>query len=138
MATETAADAYIAGFPDWRGEAAAAARDTILAVAPEARVSIKWSQPVFDSNGPFAYIKVFRSSVNVGFWRGAELDDPDHRLSGDGDRMRHLKLTGPGQLDTDRLADWVRVAVERNRTSGDPTAPTKSVGKPSALRGRSR
>ncbi len=121
MAKETAADAYIAGFPDWRGKAAAAARDTILAIAPDARVSIKWSQPVFDSNGPFAYIKVFRTSVNVGFWRGAELDDPDGTLSGDGDRMRHLKLTGPDDLDTDRLAAWVSQAVALNAANGDPT-----------------
>ncbi|HET7169423.1 MAG TPA: DUF1801 domain-containing protein [Candidatus Limnocylindrales bacterium] len=121
MTSQTAVDAYIAGFPDWRGEAAATARDTILAVVPDARVSIKWSQPVFEANGPFAYIKVFRTSVNVGFWRGAELDDPDRRLRGDGDRMRHLKLTGPDQLDVDRLASWVRDAVERNRGSGDPT-----------------
>lgn len=121
MQQATAVDAYIAGFPGWRGESAAAARDTILAVVPDARVSIKWSQPVFESNGPFAYIKVFRSTVNVGFWRGAELDDPDGLLSGDGDRMRHLKLTGPGQLDTDRLAAWVGAAVALNATKGDPT-----------------
>ncbi len=121
MANETAADAYIAGFPDWRGEAAAMARDTILAVAPDASVSIKWSQPVFGSNGPFAYIKVFRTWVNVGFWRGAELDDPDATLSGDGDRMRHLKLTGPDDLDTERLAAWVRQAVALNAENGDPT-----------------
>ncbi len=67
------------------------------------------------------YIKVFRSSVNIGFWRGAELDDPDGLLSGDGDRMRHLKLTGPDQLDADRLAAWVAQAVALNAANGDPT-----------------
>ncbi|MGZ9277123.1 MAG: DUF1801 domain-containing protein [Candidatus Limnocylindrales bacterium] len=121
MPDETPVDAYIAGFPGWRGKAAAAARDTILSVAPDSRVSIKWSQPVFESNGPFGYIKVFRSSVNIGFWRGAELDDPDGLLSGDGDRMRHLKLTGPDQLDADRLAAWVAQAVALNAANGDPT-----------------
>lgn len=123
MTRETAADAYIAGFPDWRGEAMSLALDTILAVAPEAKVSIKWSQPVFESGGPFAYLKAFRTSVNVGFWRGAELADPDGRLGGDGDRMRHLKLTGPGQLEPDRLGDWVRAAVALNASKGDPTKP---------------
>ncbi|MGH2473688.1 MAG: DUF1801 domain-containing protein [Candidatus Limnocylindrales bacterium] len=121
MANETAVDGYIAGFPGWRGDAASVARDTILGVVPDARVSIKWSQPVFESNGPFAYFKALRSSVNVGFWRGAELDDPDGLLSGDGDRMRHLKLTGPGQLDTGRLASWVGQAVALNAANGDPT-----------------
>jgi hypothetical protein len=121
MASATPADAYIAGFPDWRGEAMSLAVDAILAAAPEATVSIKWSQPVFDLGGPFAYVKAFRTSVNVGFWRGAELDDPGDLLAGDGDRMRHLKLTAAGQLDVDRLAGWVREAVALNATQGDPT-----------------
>ncbi len=123
MASATPADAYIAGFPDWRGEAMSLAVDAILAAAPGSTVSIKWSQPVFDLGGPFAYVKAFRTSVNVGFWRGAELDDPEVRLSGDGDRMRHLKLTAAGQLDVDRLTDWVRQAVALNAAQGDPTKP---------------
>ena len=121
MDRETAVDAYIEGFPDWRGETAALARHTIHAVVPDARMSIKWSQPVFESNGPFAYIKVFRTSVNIGFWRGAELDDPDQLLTGDGHRMRHLRVTGPSELDVGRLTDWVRQAVALNATMGDPT-----------------
>lgn len=121
MASATTADAYIAGFPDWRGEVMSLAVDAILAAAPGSTVSIKWSQPVFDLGGPFAYVKAFRTSVNVGFWRGAELDDPEGRLTGDGDRMRHLKLTVAGQLDVDRLADWVRQAVALNAAQGDPT-----------------
>lgn len=121
MTIATAAEAYIAGFPDWRGEAMSLALDTITEAAPGATVSIKWSQPVFELEGPFAYMKAFRSSVNIGFWRGADLDDPERRLAGDGTRMRHLKLTGPDQLDRERLATWVRAAVALNASHGDPT-----------------
>ena len=70
-------DEYIASLGgDWRAEAVADMRRVVDGAAPEATASIKWAQPVWQSNGPFAYIKAFSRSVNIGFWRGAELDDP--------------------------------------------------------------
>lgn len=41
---------------------------------------------------PFAYVNVFTSHVNVGFFHGAALRDPTHLLQGNGKFMRHLKL----------------------------------------------
>jgi hypothetical protein len=41
---------------------------------------------------PFAYVNVFTSHVNVGFFQGASLPDPDHLLQGSGRFMRHVKL----------------------------------------------
>src|SRR5690242_20137112 len=40
----------------------------------------------------FAYVNVFTSHVNVGFFRGAEIDDPAGLLEGTGKFMRHVKL----------------------------------------------
>jgi hypothetical protein len=44
----------------------------------------------------FAYVNAFKAHVNVGFFRGAELADPDGLLEGTGRFMRHVKL-GPGR-----------------------------------------
>jgi hypothetical protein len=44
----------------------------------------------------FAYANAFTAHVNVGFFRGAELADPDRLLEGAGRFMRHVKLR-PGQ-----------------------------------------
>jgi len=41
---------------------------------------------------PFGYVNVFKSHVNVGFFRGAELPDPARILQGSGKMMRHVKL----------------------------------------------
>jgi len=41
---------------------------------------------------PFAYVNVFSSHVNVGFFQGAGLPDPAHLLEGAGRFMRHVKL----------------------------------------------
>jgi hypothetical protein len=42
---------------------------------------------------PFAYVDVFTSHVNVGFFQGASLPDPARLLQGNGKFMRHVKLT---------------------------------------------
>ena len=112
---------YIADLGDWRGEIVAEVRAIIRAAAPEAREAFKWSQPVYESNGPFAYIKAFPRAVNIGFWRGVDLEDPAGLLEGDGARMRHLKLTAGGPVHSAQLAEWVRQAVALNLAAGDPT-----------------
>jgi hypothetical protein len=45
----------------------------------------------------FATVNVFKAHVNVGFFRGAGLDDPAGLLEGTGKRMRHVKLK-PGAM----------------------------------------
>lgn len=43
-------------------------------------------------DAPFAYVDVFKSHTNIGFFYGAHLDDPDGLLEGTGKNMRHVKL----------------------------------------------
>lgn len=43
-------------------------------------------------DAPFAYVNVFTSHVNVGFFHGAALPDPARLLQGTGKFMRHIKL----------------------------------------------
>ncbi len=40
----------------------------------------------------FAYVNVFKAHVNIGFFTGAFLADPEKLLSGTGKRMRHVKI----------------------------------------------
>ncbi len=121
MASEKTVDAYIDGIGDDRGAIVAALRHIIRTAAPGARETIKWAQPVYESGGPFAYIKAFGKSVNLGFWRGSEIRDPSGLLTGDGDRMRHVTLVSLDEVRPDLFADWVRQAVALNAAKGDPT-----------------
>ena len=117
----TSIDEYIAGLGgDWRSETFARLREIVDTAAPEASSTIKWAQPVWDTNGPFAYVKAFRSSVNIGFWRGTQLDDPAGILDGEGERMKHLTLREGDPIPADELAAFVRQAVELNREHGSP------------------
>ena len=46
----------------------------------------------------FGYVNVFRAHANVGFFHGAELEDPMGLLEGSGKRMRHVKMRPTGAL----------------------------------------
>jgi hypothetical protein len=118
---EKTVDAYIAGLEGWKAEVASKVRQIVLEAAPDAVESIKWAQPVFETNGPFSYMKAFKNSVNFGFWRGVELEDPSGLLQGTGEKMRHVKLTGIDDVDEAALAGFVRQAAQLNLTKGDPT-----------------
>ena len=48
------------------------------------------------NDAAFCYVNAFTAHVNVGFFGGAELADPDRLLEGTGKFMRHVKLR-PGQ-----------------------------------------
>jgi hypothetical protein len=65
--------------------------------------------------------------VNVGFWRGAQLDDPDGRLDG-GDRMRHMTFREGDAVERELIEGWVRQAIELNERHGNPTRRARSSG----------
>ena len=119
--TEKTVDGYIAQLEDWKAQIVSAVRQIILEAAPEADESIKWAQPVYDINGPFAYIKAFKNSVNFGFWRGVDIEDPEGLLQGSGEKMRHFKLTSLDDVNPAVFTDYVQQAVKLNLTKGDPT-----------------
>jgi hypothetical protein len=89
--------------------------------APAATVSIKWGQPIFEHNGPFAFVKAAKAHVTLGFWRGADLNWPAGLADGSGDRMRHLKITSLDEIDTALVTDLFKQALQLNKQKGDPT-----------------
>lgn len=114
-------DAYIAQLEGWQGEIVSELRNIVLAAVPEAEEAIKWAQPVYSVNGPFAYIKAFKNSINFGFWRGVDIDDPGGLLQGSGEKMRHVKIVSLDDIDEPAFIDFAQQAVKLNLTKGDPT-----------------
>lgn len=58
----------------------------------------------------FAYVNVFRSHMNVGFFRGAEIDDPEALLEGSGRFMRHVKIRPGRRPDARALRRLIETA----------------------------
>ena len=59
-------------------------------------------------DAPFAYVGVYTSHVNVGFFHGAFLKDPMGLLEGTGKRMRHVKLRPGTAIDSSALETLIR------------------------------
>jgi len=58
----------------------------------------------------FAYVNAFRDHVNVGFFRGAEIADPEELLEGTGKFMRHVKLRPNHQINIAALTQLIETA----------------------------
>jgi hypothetical protein len=114
-------DEYIAAFDDWRTDAMKRLREVVKEGAPHSAAAIKWAQPVWEWNGPMIWMKAYPKHVDIGFWRGTEMDDPKKVLTGDGERMRHIKITSVDEIPADALRDLVRQAVKLNTAKGNPT-----------------
>lgn len=62
------------------------------------------------ADAAFAYVNAFRAHVNVGFFRGAEILDPDGLLEGTGRFMRHVKLRPDRGINATALSRLVHTA----------------------------
>ena len=69
---------------------------------------------------PFAYVHIFKAHVNVGFFQGAALADPQWLLQGTGKRMRHVKVRPGEAAHDDALAALITAACQdiRARIAG--------------------
>lgn len=58
----------------------------------------------------FGYVNAFKNHVNVGFFLGTSLADPEGLLQGTGRFMRHVKLLPSQAIDEASLRNLVRAA----------------------------
>lgn len=58
----------------------------------------------------FAYVNAFKAHVDVGFFRGADIADPDGLLEGTGKRMRHVKIKPGHPVDAGSLDRLISAA----------------------------
>ena len=62
------------------------------------------------ADAAFAYVNAFTAHVNVGFFRGAEIADPNALLEGTGKRMRHVTLRPDHTVDAAALMTLIATA----------------------------
>jgi hypothetical protein len=62
------------------------------------------------NDAAFAYVDAFRAHINVGFFRGAEIADPEGLLEGTGRFMRHVKLRPGSDVDASALKRLIDTA----------------------------
>ena len=70
-------------------------------------------------DAPFGYVNLFTSHVNVGFFQGAALPDPEGLLQGTGKRMRHVKLRPGTAMDAAALRRLIETAYSDMKARGE-------------------
>ena len=100
------------------GPVAAAARDVLDAGLPGARQALKWGYPTWVGKGNVAAIQPFSDHVNLQFYRGTSLPDPDRVLEGTGKELRHVKLRHAKDARTPAVKALVRAAWRLDQEAG--------------------
>lgn len=114
----------IAGASEPVQEIAKALRDTIAGIDPDA-VEVPWpNQGIIGYGvGPkkmtehYCYIAVQKGYANLGFYYGADLNDPQGLLEGTGKKLRHVKVGSLEEVDRPELRILVRQALEERRNT---------------------
>ncbi|MFZ5434478.1 MAG: DUF1801 domain-containing protein [Calditrichota bacterium] len=106
---------YIAGLKGTQREVAEALTALIRKTIPKAEESIKWGVPWWEQDGELCCLYKSQDHVNLGFWRGTELTDPDGLLEGSGKGMRHVKYWEVSDIKKTKLAAMLKEALRLNR-----------------------
>jgi len=104
------------------GELALMLREMILKEAPEAvekllqlYALVFWYSFTGKMSNAFVQVVVYPKGVNLMFNRGAELDDPDGVLDGDGKIIRHIKVRKPDDLKSPYLRKFIKAALKHEK-----------------------
>lgn len=101
------------------GELALELREMVLDEAPAAvekllRVYalVFWYSLTGKMSDAFCQVVIYTKGVNLMFNRGAELEDPDGVLVGEGKIIRHIKVRRPEDLKNPHLRKFIRAALK--------------------------
>jgi hypothetical protein len=122
-----------------------AARKTVLAAAPGA------SELIYDAYNAvavaysftdrlkeaFCHVAAYRSYVNLGFNRGADLPDPERLLVGSGRSIRHIRIGAIADLQRAGVESLVQAAVAHGLSLG-PAAGGRAQSVVKAVYARKR
>ncbi|OGO04703.1 MAG: hypothetical protein A2Y73_01285 [Chloroflexi bacterium RBG_13_56_8] len=104
-------NAYLARFDAPLRELALAVREVILAADPEFDEAIKWRNPVYEKGGIVCAIVMYTNHVNLEFFRGIELSDPEGLLEGTGKKGKHVKIESVEDIQPDAFTALIREAA---------------------------
>jgi len=82
-----------------------ALRLLIKSTLPDTTEGMKWGAPVYrgSDDHPLVYLYGGKNHANLGFLRGAELDDPNKLLQGSGKSGRHIKINSSAEIQKEKI-----------------------------------
>ncbi len=65
----------------------------------------------------YCYILPYSNWVNLGFYKGTDIDDPDGLLEGTGSKMRHIRVRSLEDCENPSLIVLIRNALQERKTA---------------------
>jgi hypothetical protein len=96
-------------------------RDHVEIVWPRMRIASYGIGPKKMSEH-YAYIAPQTKHVNLGFYHGAALKDPNRLLEGEGKNLRHVKIHSVSEVSKKELGDLLKASLEERRRAVGPKA----------------
>jgi len=105
-------------------EIAVCLRDLIVSIYPEV-VEVPWPKQriIGYGVGPkkmsehFCYIGAHSKHVNLGFYYGADLPDPEGLFEGTGKKLRHIKLRGVAEVGSLAIQGAIEASLEERQSA---------------------
>jgi hypothetical protein len=119
----TTIEDFLSAYSQSVQEIALKLRSIVREVMPEASERVDTSyQAIRYSAGEkmkdtIVYIAPFKDSVNLGFYRGTSLTDPNKLLRGTGKNLRHMKFKAGDTLDSSGLRTLLATAWAEDQKS---------------------
>lgn len=80
----------------------------IADIAPHFSTTVKWGQGCWvDGNTPKVFVHAEDDHVQLGFYNGSTLSDPQGLLSGTGKYVRFVRIYGNEDIDTAQLSAFI-------------------------------
>jgi len=127
-------DAYIDEAPAYARPILEKLRATFHKADPAIEEAIKWGTPTFLHDGMVGGMAVFKKHVAFGFWKAAEMKDPEGLFEGHAKKSHFaIKVSTVRELPTLRvLTAYIKEAVKLNERGIQPTTKRKPPPKPPA------
>lgn len=105
-------------FSEWKedqmqiNELTGVVSEYIISFAPHLETTVKWGQGCFmKDDNPIIYIHTESDHIQLGFYSGSNLDDPNKYLEGKGKYVRHIKIILPEDIQNKNVAFFVEQVI---------------------------
>ena len=113
MKSHETVDDWFGALPPHQQELFVALRDLIADVAPRLTPGMKWGNACWSAGSlPLVFVHAEEDHLQLGFFAGAMLDDPQGLLRGRGKYVRHVRVETMADIVEDEIASLIVRAVE--------------------------
>lgn len=106
-------DQYLKTIPASHHELVQLLDSVITEAAPMLTSSLKWGNLTYSASKNVCAIVTHKNHVNLQFFQGAHLDDPQRALTGTGKDMRHIRVADVEGVDAEYVGFLLRQAISR-------------------------